>query len=352
LLADLHPIAEKFAGGHNILSISPLGNGLINNTYRVKTEASGFVLQSVNRQVFQHPELISSNLQQLNLYLKQSRQKTKLKIPDLILTETGEGYYTDAKQCFWRALELIQPAESRECIQSSAEAEQVGYALAHFHQLCSGMQTDSLHDTLPGFHQTPLYFQHYQKVKANNKQPASQESEFCEKFIHFFKDRLDCLEAGKMQGKLQERVIHGDPKLNNFLFEPESDRIISLIDLDTLKPGLIHYDIGDCLRSCCHSKTDNSFDLEICKTLLSAYLREADSFISAADYDYLYQAILLIPFELGLRFYTDYLQGNTYFKTNQPLQNLHRAMAQFQLCQSISNQARELEKIIMAVKPY
>ena len=145
---------------------------------------------------------------------------------------------------------------------------------------------------------------------------------------------------------LSLRVIHGDPKLNNFLFDKDSKKIASIIDLDTVKPGLVHYDIGDCLRSCCHNPESNNFDLAICAALLTSYLSEAGIFFSDYDYDYLYAAIRLIPFELGLRFYTDYLEGNRYFKVNRPEQNLQRAADQFHLCESIMAQESALKILI------
>ncbi|MDD5268702.1 MAG: phosphotransferase, partial [Methylococcales bacterium] len=148
------------------------------------------------------------------------------------------------------------------------------------------------------------------------------------------------------QGLLSLRVIHGDPKLNNFLFDKKSKKIVSIIDLDTVKPGLVHYDIGDCLRSCCHRLETNVFDLDTCAVILKFYLSEAGAFFSESDYHYLYAAIQLIPFELGLRFYTDYLEGNRYFKVTGADQNLQRAADQFHLCESIFQQESAIKTLI------
>jgi Ser/Thr protein kinase RdoA (MazF antagonist) len=209
------------------------------------------------------------------------------------------------------------------------------------------LDTRLLHDTLPGFHITPGYYRQYQQISP--PPPAlhgSAETRFCQSFIEKFKANIDILERAKQQGILTERVIHGDPKLNNFLFNPHTNRIISLIDLDTVKPGLVHYDIGDCLRSSCHLPHHNRFDIDCCQTILTHYLQETEEFFTAADYAYLYPAIQLIPFELGLRFFTDYLQGNQYFKVKEPDENLHRAVAQFELCESIGKQREGIEGII------
>jgi Ser/Thr protein kinase RdoA (MazF antagonist) len=247
-------------------------------------------------------------------------------------------------------LELIEPAESREYISNPAEASQVGFALAHFHKLCATLPAIELHDTLPGFHITPSYFETYRQRLAQPLQ-VNIDVEFnqCRDFIDRMQQRIPVLEQAKQRGALRERVIHGDPKLNNFLFEPGSDRIVSLIDLDTVKPGLVHYDIGDCLRSCCHIRPSNQFHIARCKTILTSYLAEAGQFFEPADYDYLYAAILLIPFELGLRFFSDYLQGNRYFKVNQPRENLQRAIEQFALCEDIARQETELMQVIDSI---
>lgn len=348
----LHTIARQFADGA-VIDVSPLGNGLINDTYRVTTDTIGFVLQRINTQVFPRPEQVMSNLQLLGQHIRQqSADGVHLQIPALLPTIDEQAYFRDEDGQFWRALQLIIPAESRERISRQPEAEQVGFALAHFHRLCSDLPTDRLSDTLPGFHITPAYFSDYQTlIEQPLRVKADSRFRYCREFIASFRDKIDVLEDAKRRGILTERIIHGDPKLNNFLFEPDSDRIVSLIDLDTVKPGLVHYDIGDCLRSCCHIPESNRFDLSCCETILSSYLREAGHFFTLADYDYLYAAILLIPFELGLRFFSDYLAGNRYFRVSDTEENLWRAEAQFQLCEDIAARRVQIEKLIPDLRP-
>ena len=222
--------------------------------------------------------------------------------------------------------------------------------MGHFHRLVSDLDPLLLHDTLPGFHIAPDYLSHYHQVLTQAPRQLAPESLYCAEFIAKFQHLTDDLETAKQQGLLSLRVIHGDPKLNNFLFDQDSKKIVSIIDLDTVKPGLVHYDIGDCLRSCCHRLESNEFDLDICTAILSSYLSEAGAFFSDYDYHYLYAAIQLIPFELGLRFYTDYLEGNRYFKVTEPEQNLQRAADQFQLCESIMAQESAIKSLIEQLK--
>jgi len=342
LMNTLLPTAKQFA--NVVTEITPLGNGLINDTYLVTTPSSPFVLQRINRTVFPAPERIMANLITLSRHLAQKpSESVKLQIPKILMTADNKALFQDENGDCWRALSFIANTESIETIGPVGDAEQVGFALGHFHRLLSDLDPSLLHDTLPGFHITPGYLKHYHQVR---QQTANLEDRYCADFIARFQSISDDLESAKQQGLLSLRVIHGDPKLNNFLFDKHSKKIVSLIDLDTVKPGLVHYDIGDCVRSCCHISEPTVFDLDICAALLKSYLSEAGAFFTEHDYHYLYPAIRLIPFELGLRFYTDYLEGNRYFKVTEPEQNLRRAIGQFRLCKSIIVQEPALKSLI------
>lgn len=330
-----------------ITDISPLGNGLINDTFLVKTENTAYVLQRINTQVFPNPIQIMENLSLLTQHISQKNCKDiKLIIPAFLKTSSHQAYYQDDSHNYWRAIEFIENTVSKETITDPKQAEQVGFALGHFHRLCNDAKTALFNDTLPGFHITPDYFEHYLLLEKHG-QEFSKKAKQCEKFITDFGQKINCLEKAKKRGLLIERITHGDPKLNNFLFDIESQKIVSLIDLDTIKPGLVHYDIADCLRSCCHNTQTNSFDLNLCEKILTGYFDQAEIFFTEHDYAFLYPAIELIPFELGLRFFTDYLRGNKYFKVNSSEQNLDRAWAQFQLCENISKQEAKIRQLIM-----
>ena len=349
---DLKRVASQFIDNSDDLQIKPLGNGLINDTYLVEYSSGSFVLQGINPNVFLRPLDVIANLSVLGRHTQQKDASTVgLRIPHLLLTRHGENYYRDERHRVWRALERIYPAESRESLRHPEEAGQIGYALARFHLLCADIAPAQLHDTLPGFHVTPGYLTQYHSLIAQARSVDNcDEYRKCRDFIEARELDAHALEQAKKRGELKERVIHGDPKLNNFLFEPNSHRIISLIDLDTVKPGLLHYDIGDCIRSCCHDKTNDSFELGRCYIILESYLKETGKIFDSSDYDYLYAAIWLIPFELGLRFFNDYLSGNRYFKIREPRQNLKRALAQFALCGSIERQKTPLQQSIAELK--
>jgi Ser/Thr protein kinase RdoA (MazF antagonist) len=232
--------------------------------------------------------------------------------------------------------------------------------LGIFHQLLSDLSPNLLTDTLPGFHHTPDYLAQYQKSMTTTQVKAeslSSEVQFCQEFVNCRADWCDVLEKAKQQGELPIRLMHGDPKVNNIMFDRRTRNAVSVVDLDTTKPGLIHYDLGDCLRSGCNSLGEEtqdwqavSFNLDFCRAILQGYLPQCRNFLTAADYHYLFDAIRLIAFELGLRFFTDFLNGDRYFKTKYPEHNLIRALVQFQLTASIEQQQGDILQMIAEIK--
>lgn len=335
------PIAQQFAP--TIEQLNSLGHGLINDTYLVTSTHKTFVLQRLNNSVFKQPQNIIENLETLNQFLI-TQANNQLQFPLLLTTLDKQYYYKDSIGDYWRALTYIENSVSYLKVTDLKQAEQIGFALGHFHRLFNELPLDLLHTTLPDFHITPLYLQAYQQTSASIK-TSNTQSQYCADFITQYQHIAIDLEQAKQQDLLKLRVIHGDPKADNFLFANHKQQVISLIDLDTVQSGLVHYDIGDCLRSCCQT-LDGDFDLSFCRIILKAYLQEARHFFTSADYEFLYPAIRLLPFELGLRFYTDYLQGNPYFKVSYQDENLDRAEKQFKLCNSIMAQEKAIKTII------
>jgi Ser/Thr protein kinase RdoA (MazF antagonist) len=161
------------------------------------------------------------------------------------------------------------------------------------------------------------------------------------------------LEQARSSGRLQPRPIHGDPKVNNVLLDSSSGQAVALVDLDTVKPGLLHYDIGDALRSGCNPAGEETtqlasvrFDPGRCRAMLTGYLELARPILSAADLELIPTAARLLSFELGLRFFSDHLAGNRYFKCRHPGHNLERALVQFTLTERIEAQEGELEQLV------
>ncbi len=229
----------------------------------------------------------------------------------------------------------------------------MGYALGLFHHLLSDLPPGNLADTLPGFHVTPQYLAQFDAVLGQPDLPSSPEVAFGLQFIEARRAWAGVLEQGRAEGRLRLRPIHGDPKVNNVLLDTATGQAVALVDLDTVKPGLVHYDIGDCLRSGCNPLGEETahwqavrFEPELGRALLQGYLGVARDSWSDQDHAYLYDALRLLAFELGLRFFTDYLAGNVYFKVRHPEHNLARALVQFRLTESIEAQEQALRALI------
>jgi Ser/Thr protein kinase RdoA (MazF antagonist) len=229
----------------------------------------------------------------------------------------------------------------------------VGYALGMFHTLLSDLSPERLADTLPGFHITPGYLAHYDEVLGRQGARPSPEVNYGLRFVAERRTCAHVLANAMAQGKLSLRPIHGDPKVNNVMLDTATGQAVGMVDLDTVKPGLVHYDIGDCLRSGCNPLGEETedweavrFEPELCRAILAGYLSLAQDFLTENDYAYLYDAIRLLTFELGLRFFTDYLAGNVYFKARHPEHNLARALVQFKLAERVESQAATIGAII------
>ncbi|MEW6517786.1 MAG: aminoglycoside phosphotransferase family protein [Thermodesulfobacteriota bacterium] len=355
----VHAVAAQFFAAPAIKDIREYGTGRVNDTFLVTVAGEGacrFILQRLSSAVFAHPEWIMENLRTVCDHvmhkLAAEGNPGGWRLPFIQQSLVGEDFYRDSDGSCWRVLYFIDGCRSAVTVESPRQAREVGLALGRFHRLISDLDPARLHDTLPGFHITPLYLAHYDRVAAAAAgEEHAADSRFCHDFIARRRQMVHVLEDARKEGRLLPRPIHGDPKLSNILFAVQTGRAVSLIDLDTVKPGLIQYDVGDCLRSCCNAKGEEGplpvrFDPELCRAILQGYAEEAGGFLTPRDYDYFYAGARLIAFELGLRFFTDYLQGNIYFKTASPEQNLARALVQFSLTESIEKQQREIELII------
>ena len=226
-----------------------------------------------------------------------------------------------------------------------------------FHSLISDLSPDRLEDTLEGFHITPRYLKQYKDVISKCSTDNSDKINYCMKFVSERSALADVLEDAKAQGRLCLRPIHGDPKVDNIMIDNATGQAISIVDLDTVKPGLVHYDIGDCMRSGCNPLGEETeqfdavfFDPDLCKAILDGYVSVAKGFLTGNDYDYMYDAIRLMSFELGMRFFTDYLAGNVYFKAKHQKHNLFRALVQFRLTESIESQETAIRAIIQDLR--
>ena len=360
--AGLLAVAEGFVLRGRILDVQPYGHGNVHDTFLVSLDAGKakhFILQRLNTRVFTRPELVLGNLRICTEHVAQRLERAPLgpgrrwELPRLLAARDGRDYFMDPEGSFWRGLSFIEAAQSFEVLETPDHAREVGYALGLFHRLLSDLDPARMSDTLPGFHVTPGYVRHYDEVLGPGGAGPSPEAAYCLKFIEDRRVWAPVLEQARTQGWLRLRPIHGDPKVNNVMLDTATGQAVALVDLDTVKPGLVHYDIGDCLRSGGNPLGEETedweavrFDPDLGRALLTGYLSQARDFLTGNDYAYIFDAVRLIAFELGLRFFTDYLAGNVYFKARRRDHNLARALVQFRLTESIESQKETISAII------
>jgi Ser/Thr protein kinase RdoA (MazF antagonist) len=343
-------IANRFALVGPPQSVEPYGDGLINRTFLVVTETLGYILQRINRTVFPEPERIMSNLSLLQGHLTHHAEPG-LRIPALIPARDGRLFVRDEQGEVWRMMELIPNAGNLNSIENLDQARQVGRILGRFHVLMNDLSPNRLAVTLPGFHVTPAYLERFVGILAAGIPDRRGEVAEATELVTERQARAGVLEEARRKGQIPERVTHGDPKLDNILFDRETGCAASLIDLDTVQPGLVHYDLGDCLRSCCSVRSGPTdvgerFDLDLCRAILGAYADETEGLLDEGEIELLFDAIRLIPFELGLRFLTDHLEGDRYFRVTERGQNLRKARTQLALVEDIEGKESEIRQIL------
>ncbi len=339
-LAFFFPDAE-------IRCLRPLGQGNINQTLRVDLVAGpAWVLQRLHPGVFADPEAVMTNIRLVTEHLHRQSDSTT-RFCRLGCNPQGQDRFFDQDGCCWRLLTHIGSTRTLDQVENAAQAQEIGRLLGRFHGLTAGLAPERLADPLPGFHVTPRYLHHYDTLR-DRIDPGSERERQCAGMIEELRPLAWVLEDAR--GFLSHRVIHGDPKVANFLFAAGEDRAVSLIDLDTVKPGLLLHDLGDCLRSCCNPLGEGHADPEavvfvpeLFAALMAGYVEQAGDQLGSGDRSLVVCSAAVISFELGLRFFTDHLTGNRYFRVQWSGQNLHRALIQLRLTRSILDQQADLE---------
>ncbi len=368
----LEKIASTFLKQKCQINIKKINRGLINNTYLVTPDIFSsqkyFILQLLNIDVFHNPENIISNylLLEKSYYSKKKNSvRTNYdhcKLPKLIANiETGQYFYKEGN-IFARALEYLDNTKTFDMLPSAALSEEVFKCLARFHFFSSDTELISMHKILDNFHCTPYVYKQFElelKSFLNSSNLSKRDYTKFFKLVDYAtnnKDEAFLLKEPKSNNQIFRSAIHGDPKVNNFLFNFNSNQVISLIDLDTFQEGYVLDDIADCLRSCCNTAGEEpisiskvNFDLQYFDLSLSGYFSNKNNLLGNIDMFYLPLNIRSITFELGLRFLTDFMRDNIYFNINYPNQNLYRAEVQFSLLSSIKSQWDAIMKITKGI---
>jgi hypothetical protein len=311
-----------------------------------------YLFQRINHLVFKNPVALMENVQRVTTHIAAKlagRPDACRRVLTLIPTWDGLPYHCDPVGNYWRAYLFIEKARTYDAVESTAQALEAARAFGHFQKLLADLPTPRLHDTIPDFHHTPKRFVALERAieadAVNRAQSALPEIEFA-------------LQHKEMTGVLlaaglPERVTHNDTKFNNVMLDGATGSGVCVIDLDTVMPGLALYDFGDMVRTTTSPAQEDERDLgkvtmqfPMFEALARGYLASAGEFLTRAEHRHLAFAGKLITFEIGLRFLTDYLAGDTYFKVHREGHNLDRCRTQFRLVESIAQQEERMNKLV------
>ncbi len=361
-MENIKDIVKKFDFCGECTEYKAMGSGNINSTYLVTCregeKINQYVLQRVNTGVFKNIEGLMDNIFSVTSYLLKEIKKTggdeNRETLRFVKTHDGKKYYKNEDGLCYRAYIFVSDSISYNSVDSAELFKQSGIAFGKFQRYLADFPAETLYETLPNFHNTKLRYKcEFLPAVKNN---ISGRAELCRNEIDFVTARenycprlVDLIESGV----LPLRVTHNDTKLNNVMFDKNSGKAICVIDLDTVMPGLALYDFGDSIRFGANKTAEDDGDLSKVGINLNYFKAYAEGFLSQAGESFnnaekenLAFSALLMTFECGMRFLTDYLNGDTYFRTEYPEHNLVRAKNQFALVADMEKHMGEMESII------
>lgn len=343
---NLNEVVKQFQIKGTIQEIVPYGNGHINDTYLV-TMAGGqrpvrYILQRMNTNVFKNPVQLMENIRGVTGHLKKKIEAqggdADREALQVIPTLLEESFYQDGDSQFFRLFLFIEDALSLDAVRRPADFYESAVAFGNFQSLLADYPAKRLHETIPHFHDTDVRFQTFLEVLErdikNRAKGVAREVEF----VLSRKAETGILTTMKKRGELPLRVTHNDTKLNNVMLDKQTGRGICVIDLDTVMPGLTANDFGDAIRFGANTAAEDeqdltkvSLDLDLYQLYLDGFLMGCRGSLTGKEIEVLPLGAKLMTFECGIRFLTDYLDGDNYFKIHREGHNLDRARTQFAL---------------------
>ena len=356
---DVRSVARQFHIAGEFLSAEPYGSGHINDTYCVAYNQGGtrvrYLFQRINHHVFKNPLALMENVERVTTHLAAKvtvEPDASRRVLTLIPARSGAGCFRDADGNVWRAYIFIERARGYDAVETPQQALSAAKAFGRFQKLLADLPAPRLHDTIPDFHHTPKRFTALERAieadLANRAAQAKPEIEFA------LRHREMC--GVLLAANLPERVTHNDTKFNNVLLDDATGEGVCVIDLDTVMPGLALYDFGDMVRTTTSPTKEDERDMAkvqmqfpMFEALARGYLSSAGEFLTPAEKNLLPFSGKLITFEIGLRFLTDYLAGDMYFKVSRNGHNLDRCRTQFKLVESIAAQEAAMNKLVETI---
>lgn len=350
-------IANHFQLDTRAVSAENYGGGHINDTFLLKTETGrSYILQRINTSVFKNAEALMNNVVLVTDFLKKkilSAGGDPLRETlSVVLTEEGKTLYRDSEEC-WRVYTFIDGAVTLQTCENGEQFYASACAFGHFQKLLADFPADTLYESIPNFHNTKSRFQDFEAAVTKDVccRAATVEKEIA--FVRSRKEFAATLVDMQEQGKLPLRVTHNDTKLNNVLFDETTGLPLAVVDLDTVMPGLSINDFGDSIRfGATYAAEDEpdlrkvNFDLELFEYYTRGFLGECGSLMTENEKKMLPVGAMMMTFECGMRFLTDYLNGDTYFKIHRQGQNLDRCRTQFKLVSDMEKAKAEMDRIV------
>ncbi len=360
-ISDIKNIMNSFVHEGEFKSARAHGDGHINDTLLVKCidnseKTYKYTLQRINKNIFKEPKNVMENITNVTEFLKKkldnmgkdSNRHTLSVLP----TKDGKSYFIDINGDYWRVYPFIDDSITYNMVDDPEDFQKAGYAVGDFMMMLSDFPAESLHETIPNFHNTPSRLN---DLLIAIKEDKAGRVKYVQKEIDFVLERKEftkTLVEANLRGEIPLRVTHNDTKLNNILFDETSKEPICLIDLDTIMPGFSASDFGDSIRIGANTGAEDEkelslveIDLQLYELFTKGYLSACGSALTEKEIELLPIGAKMLTLECGMRFLTDYINGDTYFKIHFPDHNLIRCRAQFKLLASMENHWKEMVEI-------
>lgn len=342
-----------------LLHAEPCKVGHINETYTATYDQGGvpvrYIHQRINHEVFKDPAGVMDNLQRVTAHLRDKmaergvRDMTRRALT-LIPAQDGRSFYRSPDGEYWRTFVFIERVRTYESVESAEQAYEAGKAFGEFQHLLVDLPGARLHDTIPHFHNSRKRFEAMQKAVREDRVNRASTAKVEIEWVLAHENLCDTILRAMASKRIPERITHNDTKFNNVMLDMATGKAMCVVDLDTVMPGCALYDFGDMVRTTTSPTLEDELDLTkvqmrmpMFKALCRGYL-EAATFLNKHERALIAFAGKLITFTIGLRFLTDFLNGDTYFRVHRPNHNLDRARTQFRLVESIERQEEAMQK--------
>lgn len=362
---EIKKAIEHFAFSGTLAESIPFGNGHINDTYRL-TFSQGekqkrYILQRLNKNIFKRPVEVMENIRGVTGWIRRKLEENggdvEREVLNIISSHDGKPYYVDEQGEFWRAYGFIEGASCFDAVEKEEDFYESAVAFGRFQGLLADYPADTLHETIRDFHNTPKRFCAFQDAVAAD---ICGRKEGVKKEIQFVLDREELTHVLcdlQKEGKLPLRVTHNDTKLNNIMIDNATRKAICVIDLDTVMPGLSVNDFGDSIRFGASTGAEDerdldkiSCDLHLFELYVKGYIEGCKGSLTEMELEMLPMGAILMTFECGIRFLTDYLEGDHYFKIHREDHNLDRCRTQFKLVKDMEEKLPQMKAIVKKYK--